>query len=194
MTVVEVWRWVRVLRSETSLNKMGILFAKHKKVSRVTEQDKAILQLKQQRDKIKQYQKKILFNLENERQLARRLLNDGRKEKAKLLLRKKRFMEKVLEKTDGQLTNLEKMVLSVEAIEKIMNETQEGIEKQKEIDDLLSGQLSAEDDEAVLAELEALVSEDEARAVLDLPPCAFGESSQRSTNKGVEGTEDRNTS
>uniref|UniRef100_A0A6G4ZXJ4 Protein-sorting related protein n=1 Tax=Rhipicephalus microplus TaxID=6941 RepID=A0A6G4ZXJ4_RHIMP len=178
---------------------MGILFAKHKKVSRVTEQDKAILQLKQQRDKIKQYQKKILFNLENERQLARRLLNDGRKEKAKLLLRKKRFMEKVLEKTDGQLTNLEKMVhdiefaqieiqvveglkvgneslkklhevLSVEAIEKIMNETQEGIEKQKEIDDLLSGQLSAEDDEAVLAELEALVSEDEARAVLDLPP------------------------
>lgn len=177
---------------------MGILFAKHKKVSRVTEQDKAILQLKQQRDKIKQYQKKILFNLENERQLARKLLNDGRKEKAKLLLRKKRFMEQMLEKTDGQLTNLERMVhdiefaqieiqvveglkvgneslkklhevLLVEAIEKIMDETQEGIEKQKEIDDLLSGQLTAEDDEAVLAELEALVSEDEARAVLDLP-------------------------
>lgn len=198
MTVVEVLTWVRVPRSETPRSKMGILFAKHKKVSRVTEQDKAILQLKQQRDKIKQYQKKILFNLENERQLARKLLNDGRKEKAKLLLRKKRFMEQMLEKTDGQLTNLEKMVhdiefaqieiqvveglkvgneslkklhevLSVEAIEKIMDETQEGIEKQKEIDDLLSGQLTAEDDEAVLAELEALVSEDEARAVLDLP-------------------------
>lgn len=198
MTVVEVLTWVRVLRSETPRNKMGILFAKHKKVSRVTEQDKAILQLKQQRDKIKQYQKKVLFNLENERQLARKLLNDGRKEKAKLLLRKKRFMEQMLEKTDGQLTNLERMVhdiefaqieiqvveglkvgneslkklhevLSVEAIEKIMDETQEGIEKQKEIDDLLSGQLTAEDDEAVLAELEALVSEDEARAVLDLP-------------------------
>ncbi|KAL1416929.1 hypothetical protein MTO96_027371 [Rhipicephalus appendiculatus] len=198
MTALEVLTWVRVLRSETSRIKMGILFAKHKKVSRVTEQDKAILQLKQQRDKIKQYQKKILFNLENERQLARKLLNDGRKEKAKLLLRKKRFMEQMLEKTDGQLTNLEKMVhdiefaqieiqvveglkvgneslkklhevLSVEAIEKIMDETQEGIEKQKEIDDLLSGQLTVEDDEAVLAELEALVSEDEARAVLDLP-------------------------
>ncbi|KAH7944446.1 hypothetical protein HPB52_019774 [Rhipicephalus sanguineus] len=93
---------------------MGILFAKHKKVSRVTEQDKAILQLKQQRDKIKQYQKKILFNLENERQLARKLLNDGRKEKAKLLLRKKRFMEQMLEKTDGQLTNLERMVHDIE--------------------------------------------------------------------------------
>lgn len=185
---------------------MGVLFGKHKKVSRVTEQDKAILQLKQQRDKIKQYQKKILCSLENERQLAQKLLHEGRKEKAMLLLKKKRFMEQMLEKTDGQLTNLEKMVhdieyaqieiqvveglkvgneslkklhevLSVEAIETLLDETQEGIEKQKEIDDLLSGQLTAEDDEAVLAELEALVSEEEARAVLDLPsvPAESGE-------------------
>lgn len=185
---------------------MGILFGKHKKVSRVTEQDKAVLQLKQQRDKIKQYQKRILVDLENERQLARKLLHDGRKEKAKLLLRKKRFMEQMLEKTDGQLTNLERMVhdieyaqieiqvveglkvgneslkklhevLSVDAIEKIMDETQEGIEKQREIDDLLSGQLTAEDDEAVLAELESLVAEDEAKAVLGLPsvPAEMGE-------------------
>lgn len=185
---------------------MGVLFGKHKKVSRVTEQDKAILQLKQQRDKIKQYQKKILGSLENERQLAQKLLHEGRKEKAMLLLKKKRFMEQMLEKTDGQLTNLERMVhdieyaqieiqvveglkvgneslkklhevLSVEAIETLLDETQEGIEKQKEIDDLLSGQLTAQDDEAVLAELEALVSEEEARAVLDLPsvPAESGE-------------------
>uniref|UniRef100_A0A023GFT8 Protein-sorting related protein n=1 Tax=Amblyomma triste TaxID=251400 RepID=A0A023GFT8_AMBTT len=176
---------------------MGILFGKHK-VSRVTEQDKAILQLKQQRDKIKQYQKKILVSLENERQLARKLLHDGRKERAKLLLRKKRFMEQMLDKTDGQLTNLERLVhdieyaqieiqvveglkvgneslkklhqvLCVEEIEKIMDETHEGIEKQKEIDDLLSGQLTSEDDDAVLAELEALVAEDESKAVLELP-------------------------
>uniref|UniRef100_A0A023FI32 Protein-sorting related protein n=1 Tax=Amblyomma cajennense TaxID=34607 RepID=A0A023FI32_AMBCJ len=177
---------------------MGILFGKHKKVSRVTEQDKAVLQLKQQRDKIKQYQKKILVSLEKERQLARKLLHDGRKEKAKLLLKKKRFMEQMLEKTDGQLTNLERMVhdieyaqieiqvveglkagneslkklhevLCVEEIEKIMDETHEGIEKQKEIDELLCGQLTAEDDDAVLAELEQLVAEDEAKAVLELP-------------------------
>ncbi|CAN8030814.1 unnamed protein product [Ixodes persulcatus] len=177
---------------------MGSLFGKHKKVSRVTEHDKAVLQLKQQRDKIKQYQKKIVTSLENERKLAKKLLQDGRKERAKLLLKKKRFMEQMLEKTDGQLTNLERMthdieyaqieiqvveglkvgneslkklhqMLSVDEIERIMDETQEGIEKQKEIDDLLSGQLTAEDDEAVLAELEALEAEEEAEAVLRLP-------------------------
>lgn len=183
---------------------MGSIFGKHKKVSRVTEHDKAVLQLKQQRDKIKQYQRKIVTSLENERQLARKLLRDGRKEKAKLLLKKKRFMEQMLEKTDSQLTNLERMthdieyaqieiqvveglkvgneslkklhqVLSVDEIERIMDETQEGIDKQKEIDDLLSGLLTAEDDEAVLAELEALEAEEEARAVLGLPSVPVGD-------------------
>lgn len=37
-------------------------------------------QLKQQRDKLKQYQKRIINTLEKERQLAKQLLHDGRKE------------------------------------------------------------------------------------------------------------------
>lgn len=107
-------------------------------------------------------------------------------------------MEQQLDKTDGLLTNLERMthdieyaqievqvveglkvgneslkklhqMLSIEDIERIMDETQDGIEKQKEIDELLSGQLTAEDDEAVLAELEALTAEEEAKATLGLP-------------------------
>ncbi|GIY73234.1 charged multivesicular body protein 6 [Caerostris darwini] len=168
---------------------MGILFGKSKKKeTKITEQDKAVLQLKQQRDKLKQYQKRILTNLETERKLAKQLLQDGRKEKAKLLLRKKKFMEKMLTKTDGQLLNLEQMchdiefaqieqqvieglkvgneslkslheMLSVEDIERIMDETQEGIEKQQEIDEILGGKLSNEDEEAVLDELESIIAE-----------------------------------
>lgn len=37
-------------------------------------------QLKQQRDKLKQYQKKITLQLEKERLLAKQLLKDGKKE------------------------------------------------------------------------------------------------------------------
>lgn len=37
-------------------------------------------QLKQQRDKLKQYQKRITQQLEREREIARQLLRDGRKE------------------------------------------------------------------------------------------------------------------
>ncbi|XP_022312530.1 charged multivesicular body protein 6-B-like [Crassostrea virginica] len=168
---------------------MGGLFAKekkHKQQSKVTEQDKAILQLKQERDKLKQYQKKIAVQIEKDREVAKSLLKDGKKDKAKLMLRKKKFQESLIEKTDGQLENIERMVhdiefaqietqvvqglkagndslkklheiLSLEDVEKIMEETQESIEYQREIDDLLSGGLTAEDEDDVLAELDEIV-------------------------------------
>lgn len=48
-------------------------------------------------------------------------------------------------------------ILNIDEIEKILDETKEGIEKQREIDELISGQLSEEDNEAVEAELEAIL-------------------------------------
>lgn len=94
---------------------MGGLFGKHKKtVSRITEQDKAVLQLKQQRDKLKQYQKRIEINLEKDRQLAKKLLNDGKRDKAKLLLKKKRYQEQLLQNTDAQLEKLEQLTHDLE--------------------------------------------------------------------------------
>ncbi|XP_041671744.1 charged multivesicular body protein 6 [Cheilinus undulatus] len=163
---------------------MGNLFGK-KKQTRVTEQDKAILQLKQQRDKLRQYQKKINLQLEKERLLAKQLLKDGKKEKALLLLKKKRYQEQLLDKTENQIGNLERMVqdlefaqiekkvidglkfgneclqkmhevMSIEEVERIMDETQDAIEYQRQIDDMLAGSLSQEDEDAVLAELEAI--------------------------------------
>nr|XP_011416107.2 charged multivesicular body protein 6-A [Crassostrea gigas] len=172
---------------------MGGLFSKEKKTkqheSKVTEQDKAILQLKQQRDKLKQYQKKIAVQIEKDREVAKSLLKDGKKDKAKLILRKKKFQESLIEKTDGQLENIERMVhdiefaqietqvvqglkvgndslkklheiLSLEDVEKIMDETRESIDYQREIDELLSGGLTAQDEDDVLAELEEIVKVD----------------------------------
>ncbi|XP_058121523.1 charged multivesicular body protein 6 [Anopheles ziemanni] len=167
---------------------MGNLFGKTKTkpVSRVTEQDKAVLQLKQQRDKLKQYQKRIELSLEKDRELAKRCLANGRKERAKTLLRKKKYQEKLLSNTDAQLETLEKLasdiefaqveaqvvsglkvgnealkkvneVLSIDEVEQILDETRESIEKQQEIDALLNGVLTEEDEDEVLAELENLI-------------------------------------
>ncbi|XP_064423547.1 charged multivesicular body protein 6 [Latimeria chalumnae] len=167
---------------------MGNIFGR-KRRSRVTEQDKAVLQLKQQRDKLRQYQKKITLQLQRERELARQLLRDGKKEKAKLLLKKKRYQEQLLDKTENQISNLERMtqdiefaqietkvieglkvgneclkkmheVMSIEEVERIMEETQEGIEYQKQIDEMLAGSLTEEDEEAILAELDAITQEE----------------------------------
>lgn len=41
---------------------------------------KILQELKKQRDKLKQYQKKIQVQLEKDRQVAKKLLKDGKKE------------------------------------------------------------------------------------------------------------------
>lgn len=50
-------------------------------------------------------------------------------------------------------------VLTIDEVERIMDETREGVEKQQEIDAILSaGVLSQEDEDSVAAELEELVA------------------------------------
>lgn len=108
--------------------------------------------------------------------------------RAKLLLRKKRYQEQLLQNTDAQLEHLERLThdlefaqiesqvleglkngntalkkmhdaINIDEIERIMEETREGVEKQEEIDALLSGALTEEDEEAVNAEFESLIRE-----------------------------------
>jgi charged multivesicular body protein 6 len=170
---------------------MGAIFGKSKKiVSKITEHDKAILQLKQQRDKLKQYQKRIENSLEFDRLLAKKCLEKGNKDRARLLLRKKKYQEKLLLNADNQLEALEKMtsdlefavvemdvvnglkvgnealkkvhdILDIDQIENILEETREGIEKQQEIDAILTGALTEEDEDTVLAELDELLAEEQ---------------------------------
>ncbi|XP_038597952.1 charged multivesicular body protein 6 [Tachyglossus aculeatus] len=166
---------------------MGNLFGR-KKQSRVTEQDKAVLQLKQQRDRLRQYQKRITQQLQREREIARRLLHEGKKERAKLLLKKKRYREQLLDKTENQITNLESMVqniefaqiemkvieglkignecltkmhqvMSLEEVERIMDETHDAVEYQRQIDELLAGSFTQEDEDAILEELNEITQE-----------------------------------
>jgi len=179
---------------------MGGLFSKKDK-SRITDQDKAILNLKKQRDQLKQYQKKIEAVLEKEKELAKKLLKEGKKDRAKLLLRKKKYQEGLLTRTDGQLDNLERLtqdleyaqveqqvidglkqgnealkkaneVFSIDEIENIMFDTQESIDKQREIDDLISGSLTQEDEEDVQAEFDALMALEEEDVELPTVPTA----------------------
>lgn len=66
----------------------------------------------------------------------------------------------VLEGLKNGNAALKKMhdALDIDEIERIMDETREGVEKQNEIDAILSGNLTEEDEEAVEAELEEIIS------------------------------------
>lgn len=167
---------------------MGNTSSKSGSGAKITNQDRAILDLKIQRDKIKQYQKKVQLILDKEHEAARTFLIRGDKERAKTALRRRRYQETVLQKTDSQLETLEGLVsniefsqieasvmhglaqgnavlkeihkdMTIESVDKLMEETAEAQAYQREIDEALAGKMTAEDEEAVNAEMALLERE-----------------------------------
>jgi len=175
---------------------------------KVTAHDRAILDLKLQRDKLKQYQKKIQVVLDREHEIAKAHLATGQKDRAVIALRRRKYQQSLLLKTDGQLENLEQLVstiefslvevsvlhglkqgnevlqeihreMSIESVEKLMDETQEAREYQREIGDLLANRLTNDEEDAVQDELRALQvealgeAEPEVRMELPSPPTSL---------------------
>lgn len=109
--------------------------------------------------------------------------------RALLLLRKKKYQEQTLSRADGQVETLERMMqdiefaqietrvvdglkdgnealkklhemLSIDEIERVMDDTREAVEKQQEIDEMLSGALTNEEEGEVEAELDDMLAKE----------------------------------
>src|SRR6187200_2931250 len=74
-----------------------------------TDTIRAILDMKNQRDKLHQYQKRITILTTRETEIARTLLSQGDKKRALLALRRKKYQETLLSQTDAQLAQLEQL-------------------------------------------------------------------------------------
>lgn len=70
--------------------------------------------MKNQRDKLHQYQRRITILTDKEKDIAKQMLAKGDKSKALLALRRKKYQETLLAKTDAQLEQLEQLTSSVE--------------------------------------------------------------------------------
>ncbi|KAF9155476.1 Vacuolar protein sorting-associated protein 20 [Linnemannia schmuckeri] len=169
-----------------------------KGAAKITAHDRAILDLKVQRDKLRQYNKRLEGVVEKELKLAKGHLAKGEKQRALLALRRKKFQESLLEKTVLQMTNLDELTMSIEQamvekqvfaglaagnqvlkelhkemsladVEKLMDETADSIAYQNEIDELLSTRLSVADEEDIERELDLMV-EEETKALLPNTP------------------------
>ncbi|EGG01057.1 uncharacterized protein MELLADRAFT_92804 [Melampsora larici-populina 98AG31] len=145
--------------------------------------------MKLQRDKLKQYKRKIEIIADQEQNIAKDALSKGNKSKALLALRRKKYQESLLIKTDQQLETLQNLVSSVEfsliekdvlfglqqgnqvlkeihkemnleSVEKLMSDTTEAIAYQKEIDEMMMSKMSVEEEEEVQRELEALQAQE----------------------------------
>ena len=155
--------------------------------------------MKNQRDRLKQYQKKITLITNREREIAKECLTKGEKDKALLALRRRKYQESLLSQTDAQLEQLEKLTANVEfaqvqkdvvfglqrgtevlkminkemgglaAVERMMEDSAEARREQEEISEALAGQLSNQEEDDVEDELEALEREVEGVNLPDAP-------------------------
>ncbi|KAK4953411.1 Vacuolar protein sorting-associated protein 20 [Elasticomyces elasticus] len=156
---------------------------------KITAQDRAILDMKNQRDKLHEYQKRITVITSREKEIAKECLAKGDKKRALLALRRKKYQESLLTKTDQQLAQLEILTSDVEFalvqkdvlfglqqgtsvlkeihkemggiqnVEKLLGESAEARAYQNEISEMLSNRMSNQDEDEVEDELDALERE-----------------------------------
>jgi charged multivesicular body protein 6 len=161
-------------------------------------QDKALLDLKIQRDKLIQYQKRVNAVISRETEVAKQHLVAGDKRRALLALKKKKYQTSLLDKTDQQLINLEQLTQTIEFklvestvmeslkqgtvilqklnqemrledVDKLMADTEDALAYQREVDEALSQKIGEQGEEEVLAELEALEAASSTEMELEMP-------------------------
>ncbi|QPG77269.1 hypothetical protein FOA43_004677 [Brettanomyces nanus] len=170
---------------------------------KVTAQDKAILQLKLQRDKLHKASTKIQVIARKENQIARQSIRDGNRRRALLALKKRKYQKNLLDTIEKQSDTLETLIstiefkliekdvvyglqqgnnvlkeinseLSIEKVDKIMGDSEEGIMYQEELSRRLGQVMPRALDEEVDQELDAMEREEnlkeEARAPGSLVP------------------------
>ncbi|CEP02253.1 Snf7 [Plasmodiophora brassicae] len=155
----------------------------------ISDRDKAVYDLKVQRDRLKKFIVKNDALVVRETEVARELVKAKQKEKAKLVLRKKRLHESMIEKSMAKMANIEELVnsiqfaeitaqvfaalkegnealqsinaqMDIDDVDKLMEDTAEAVAYQEQISEMLSGQMTAQDDEAALRELDMIEQEE----------------------------------
>lgn len=165
---------------------------------KITAQDRAILQMKVQRDNLNNTSKKLGVVIQRETEMAKELLKRGDKKRALLALKKKKFQESSVDRISEQLLTLETLISTVEfklvekdfvyglqqgneilkqlnqelnldKIENIMDKALDSVEYQQEVDLELSRNLNRADELAIDEELQLLIDAEQPALLPEAP-------------------------
>lgn len=120
---------------------------------KITLQDRAIFQLKQQRDKLKQYQRKLNTIIERQNKLAKEAIVKKDNARAKVYLRSKKQQQTTITKTYEQLDNLETLIGTIE-FKLIEKDVMYGLEQGNAVLKTLNSEMSVDKIDKVLDDLE----------------------------------------
>jgi charged multivesicular body protein 6 len=179
---------------------MGQLFGKSSKQSprsstreekirsqNVSEKDKATLELKNARNRLKKYRKRLEIDSQKLTEQAKEHLRLQQRDRAMLLLRLRKHKEKTVDEINNQLITVMQQIedlewasisvqvlnaikagtsllnaiheeISVDDVQSLLDETNEAIEVENQINALLAGSISSLDDNDLLAELDQLTA------------------------------------
>lgn len=165
--------------------------------------DKAVLELKVSRDKLKRYKTKLEKERVQITAKAKTLVKEGKQPEALTLLKMKKYKDKQCSQLEGQLDNINQTLSSVitaemtnrmmkaleqgtaalkrlndempiEKIEALMDDTTEAIAYQQEVSSILAGSLTNEDVEDVDEELNAMLADINNGTKINLPEAPKG--------------------
>ncbi|PRW44891.1 aldehyde dehydrogenase [Chlorella sorokiniana] len=163
---------------------MGQLMSKKPKLE-INDVDRAVLTLKSQARKLEQQRTRIQGDIDRERQIAKELVAQGRKDRALLALKRRKLQEVQAERLDGWLLNVQGMLLNIETtknqqqlfaalkegnkavkdmqqampleeVDKLMQDSADAKAYADELNQMLGESLNPEQQEAAEAELEEL--------------------------------------
>jgi charged multivesicular body protein 6 len=167
---------------------MGCFSSAHKAQEDDRDYDNAVLQVKVSRDRLKKYQNRLEADNERETKLAIKLAKEGKRDRAKLVIKAKKAREVMIQKADNMLATLQRQLdnleqakltadlveslratnsvlkdmnekLTVEMVEELMDENAEQADKIKEISELLGENMSQQDQQDAEDEYERMLAE-----------------------------------
>lgn len=115
--------------------------------------DKTIFQIKQARDKVKAYIKKMEEKSNNQRSMAKSSLKQGNKDKAKLHLARSKAFETQVDVGQGQLNLLEEQIIQIDQT-KLQNNALKVLEQGNKVLKALQAEISIEKWEQISEDME----------------------------------------